>query len=145
MIITYTTKHFDPVHPDSELIDIEDIAHALSQICRGYGSTKAFWSVAEHSISSAKEAAARHLSNKVILACLLYHAANAYLPEIPESVKQECPRYVRLPDQYELNEKRIMGDFAGSVTDKKRANRLFYALNGRHPYRYFKTLALVCS
>ena len=33
-ITTYTRKHFDPVHPDPERIIIEDIAHALSLLCR---------------------------------------------------------------------------------------------------------------
>ena len=34
-ITTYTRKHFDPVHPDQENICIQDIAHALSMLCRG--------------------------------------------------------------------------------------------------------------
>ena len=34
-ITTYTRKHFDPVHPEAEKIDILDIAHALPLICRG--------------------------------------------------------------------------------------------------------------
>ena len=29
-IMTYTKKMFDPLQPNVELIDIEDIAHALS-------------------------------------------------------------------------------------------------------------------
>ena len=31
-ITTYTGKHFKPTDPDPELIDIPDIAHALSLI-----------------------------------------------------------------------------------------------------------------
>ena len=34
-ITTYTGKHFKPTDPNPELIDIPDIAHALSLICRG--------------------------------------------------------------------------------------------------------------
>ena len=33
-ITTYTGKHFKPTDPDPELIDIPDIAHALSLICK---------------------------------------------------------------------------------------------------------------
>ena len=33
-ITTYTGKHFRPLEPDPQLIKIEDIAHALSMICR---------------------------------------------------------------------------------------------------------------
>ena len=36
-ITTYTRKHFNPVHPEAEKIDIQDIAHALSLTCRGMG------------------------------------------------------------------------------------------------------------
>ena len=38
-ITTYTRKHFNPVHPEAEKIDIQDIAHALSLtcICLRYG------------------------------------------------------------------------------------------------------------
>lgn len=42
-ITTYTGKHIDPVHPISDLICIEDIAHALSLICRGNGQVKTFF------------------------------------------------------------------------------------------------------
>ena len=31
-ITTYTGKHFEPMHPDPELICIEDIDHALPMI-----------------------------------------------------------------------------------------------------------------
>ena len=44
-ITTYTGKHFEPTNPDPELIRIEDIAHALSMICRGNGHVKTLWSV----------------------------------------------------------------------------------------------------
>ena len=49
-ITTYTRKHFDPVHPEAEKIDILDIAHALPLICRGNGHVSSFWSVGEHCI-----------------------------------------------------------------------------------------------
>ena len=58
-ITTYTRKHFDPVHPDPENICIEDIAHALSMLCRGNGHVSSFWSVGEHCICCAKEALGR--------------------------------------------------------------------------------------
>ena len=49
-ITTYTGKHFEPANPDSDKICIEDIAHALSLICRGNGHVKTFWSVGQHCI-----------------------------------------------------------------------------------------------
>ena len=32
-ITTYTKKYFDPLNVDESLLDIKDIAHALSLIC----------------------------------------------------------------------------------------------------------------
>ena len=49
-ITTYTGQHFEPTNPNPELIRIEDIAHALSMICRGNGHVKTFWSVGQHCI-----------------------------------------------------------------------------------------------
>lgn len=73
-ITTYTGQHFEPTNPDPELIRIEDIAHALSMLCRGNGHVKTFWSVGQHCICCAREAAARGLSNRMVLACLLHDA-----------------------------------------------------------------------
>ena len=71
-ITTYTGKHFEPTNPDQEAICIEDIAHALSLITRGNGHVKTFWSVGEHCLCCAKEAAARGFSDRLVLGCLLH-------------------------------------------------------------------------
>lgn len=49
-ITTVSGIHFDPVNPHEELIDIIDIAHALSMICRANGHTRIFYSVLLRSI-----------------------------------------------------------------------------------------------
>ena len=41
-ITTYTRNHFNPVHPEAEKIDIQDIAHALSLTCEGKWTCKFF-------------------------------------------------------------------------------------------------------
>ena len=92
-ITTYTGKPFDPVNPDPACILIEDIAHALSLICRGNGHVKSFWSVGEHCICCAKEATARGLSDRMALACLLHDASECYLSDIPRPFKKELPEY----------------------------------------------------
>lgn len=92
-ILTYTKKMFDPLHPDVALIDIRDIAHALSMLCRANGHFKTFYSVGQHSINCAKEAKARGLSVRIQLACLLHDASEAYLSDVTRPVKQELPKY----------------------------------------------------
>jgi 5'-nucleotidase len=49
-ITTYTGKAFYHLNPQPEQICIEDIAHALSMICRWTGHTKYHYSVAQHSV-----------------------------------------------------------------------------------------------
>lgn len=92
-ILTYTRKMFDPLRPDAALIDIEDIAHALSMLCRANGHFKTFYSVCQHSINCAKEAEARGLSKRLQLACLLHDASEAYLSDVTRPVKAELPKY----------------------------------------------------
>ena len=94
-ITTYTGKHFDPTNPDMDQVDIRDIAHALSLICRGNGQVKSFFSVGQHCINTAKEAIARGYSNRVILACLLHDAGESYLSDVPRPLKPSMPEYVR--------------------------------------------------
>ncbi len=92
-ITTYTGKHFEPMNPDQETIIIEDIAHALPMICRGNGHVKSFWSVGEHCICCAKEAEARGMSERMILACLLHDASECYMSDVPRPFKKELPAY----------------------------------------------------
>ena len=42
---TYTGKRFDPLAPHAEGIDIRDIAHALSLMCRANGHFPTFYHV----------------------------------------------------------------------------------------------------
>ena len=46
-IATYTKKMFDPVHPDTAKIDVVDIAHSLSLLCRANGHFPTFYSVGQ--------------------------------------------------------------------------------------------------
>ena len=98
-ITTYTRKYFDPVHPEAEKIDIRDIAHALSMICRGNGHVSSFWSVGEHCICCAKEALGRGYSERQALVCLLHDASECYMSDVPRPLKQEMPRYREVEDQ----------------------------------------------
>lgn len=98
-ITTYTGKHFDPIEPDSSLIDIRDIAHALSMNCRGNGHVTSFFSVAQHCVNCAREAEARKLSRRVILACLLHDAAEAYLSDVPRPLKPFMPQYLETEER----------------------------------------------
>ena len=77
-IKTYGGRYFSPVEPEAENIDIGDIAHALSLLCRGNGQVTQFFSVGQHCLNCAAEAEARGYSRRVCLACLLHDASEAY-------------------------------------------------------------------
>lgn len=92
-IMTCSKKMFDPLHPDETLIDIADIAHSLSMLCRANGHFMTFYSVGQHSINCMREAQARGYSPRLQLACLLHDASEAYLSDVTRPVKQELPQY----------------------------------------------------
>lgn len=86
---TYTGKQFFPLDPAGSDLDIVDIAHALSNVCRFNGHASRHYSVAEHSIL-----VALHVANdderpdaQTVLAALLHDASEAYLCDIPRPLK----------------------------------------------------------
>lgn len=94
-ITTYTGKHFDSTQPEKERICIDDIAHALSLLCRGNGHVKTFFSVGQHCILCAKEAMARGLPRRLALAALLHDASECYMSDVPRPFKKSFPEYQR--------------------------------------------------
>ena len=87
-----------PSEPRAEDFRVEDIAHALSLICRGNGHVKTFWSVGQHCIACAKEAAAQKQPGRIVLACLLHDAGECYLSDVPRPFKQKLPGYRETED-----------------------------------------------
>jgi len=93
-IITFSGIRFTPLSPDSKAVRLLDIAHSLSLLCRANGHFKSFFSVAQHCLNCAREAAARGYSRKVQLACLLHDASEAYISDVTRPVKQNMPDYI---------------------------------------------------
>ena len=98
-ITTYTGRHMVPTDPHPEDFFIEDIAHALSLLCRGNGHVQTFFSVGQHCIACAKEAEARGLSDRLALAALLHDASECYLSDVPRPFKQTQPAYQELENK----------------------------------------------
>ncbi len=83
-IITYLGKKFYFEDPKPDQIDIRDIAHSLSHICRFNGHTNLFYSVAAHSIFVAERMPG---SAREKLSALLHDAAEAYVCDVPSPLK----------------------------------------------------------
>ena len=94
-IRTYSGIMINPLDPASDSITIDDIAHALSMLCRANGHFKSFYSVCQHSINCMKEAKVRGYSKKVQLASLLHDSSEAYLSDITRPVKRNLPNYIQ--------------------------------------------------
>lgn len=85
-IQTFTGRQFWPLDPRAEEVCIEDIAHALSMICRYTGHCRRFLSVAEHCC---------HVSDamppRLRLAGLLHDASEAYVGDVSGPLKRSVP------------------------------------------------------
>lgn len=79
---TYTGKAVKPLALEPQAIDIIDIAHSLSNLCRFNGHCREFYSVAEHSVRVSRLA-----PPELAFWGLLHDASEAYLVDLPRPVK----------------------------------------------------------
>ena len=117
-ITTYTGIDFTPLEPDISQIKIEDIAHALSFLCRANGHITRFYSIAQHSINCAKEAKARKYSIRVQLACLIHDASEAYISDITRPVKRYLNEYLKIE---KVLQGAVYERFIGNLTEEENA------------------------
>lgn len=99
-LTTYQGHHIDPLNPKVEDIELIDIAHALSLVCRGNGQTTHFYSVGQHCINCAKEAETRRLSIRIQFICLLHDAAEAYMADLIRPIKNHMDGYQKIEDNF---------------------------------------------
>lgn len=115
-ITTYSKIHFTPLEPKEEQIRIQDIAHAQSLMTRANGHFPVFYSVAQHSIACGREAIARDYSDRVVFACLLHDASEAYLSDITRPVKSVLEGYCKIEQQLqEAIYKKFLGSLPADV------------------------------
>jgi hypothetical protein len=89
-IQTHSGRRFDPSHPSADDFDINDIAHALSHLCRFNGHCKRFYSVAEHSVRVSHACAP-----ETALWGLLHDMGEAYVGDLPRPIKAVVPEHER--------------------------------------------------
>jgi hypothetical protein len=143
-IQTYTGRQFWPLNPKPEEIFIEDIAHALSLVCRYTGHCREFYSVAEHSVRVSYRAqalwleldrAAGHLQRaRIVALCgLLHDASEAYIADVSRPVKHSAtfgPIYQAIEANLEAQINRRF-EISHSVSVVKRADNQLLATERR--------------
>jgi hypothetical protein len=94
-IETYSGGTFDYDVPTPEQLKIEDIAAALSKMCRFNGHCSMFYSVAEHSVlvSLLLDGTGLELDG------LLHDASEAFIADIPSPAKELLPDYEDLENK----------------------------------------------
>ena len=88
-IRTNSGLYVNVFEPTSEMICIEDIAHALASMPRFGGHLNKRYSVAQHSVRCCE--AALGLEDKK--AALMHDASEAYMLDIPTPIKAKLPDY----------------------------------------------------
>ena len=95
---TYTGEVFDFANPTPDMINIRDIAHALSLTCRYGGHCVSHYSVAQHSVHCLECARRDMQSMEVKKWALLHDASEAYIGDLPRAPKSLLPCFQALED-----------------------------------------------
>ena len=85
---TYSGGMFWLLDPRPEEVEITDVAHALSMLCRYNGHISGFYSVAQHCVLVSE-----HCNPKFALYGLLHDTAEAYTGDIISPLKKLLPNY----------------------------------------------------
>ena len=83
-----TGERLSLAEPDPDMMDIETIANALSNLCRFCGQVKEFYSVAQHSVL-----VSRIVPEHLAWEGLMHDATEAFCADLPKPIKQEVQGY----------------------------------------------------
>lgn len=87
-ILTHSGVYFNFHQPKPGMVNIEDIAHGLSHVCRFAGQCNKFYSVAEHSVYVSLV-----VPPHMAMHALLHDAAEAYVGDVTAPLKKLLMNY----------------------------------------------------
>ncbi|HJZ11646.1 MAG TPA: hypothetical protein VJ521_05830 [Acidobacteriota bacterium] len=101
-IHTYSGRKINYLTFCSLDVDIEDIAHALSNICRFGGQCNQRYSVAEHSVLVSQYVeSSQGATLDGVRSALMHDAAEAYIGDVPTPLKRLLPGFKLIERRFE--------------------------------------------
>jgi hypothetical protein len=130
---TVSGRRVNPLDPELEQLDIEDIARALGNLCRFGGHCRTFYSVAQHSVIVSQLVEERGGDAEDVFAALMHDAAEAYLGDMPHPLKHRSALGAAFKEAEKHLEAAIRERFAikPDVPEIKRADRALLATERR--------------
>jgi hypothetical protein len=102
-IETFGGRQFFPLDPRPEEVHLEDIGHALANLCRYTGHTSRFYSVAEHSVLCSLAAPYEQgASLRLKREALMHDATEAYIGDLSRPVKRAVPQFEEIEARLRL-------------------------------------------
>jgi uncharacterized protein len=128
-IQTSSGRWVNPFDPDPSMLDAGDIARALANVCRFGGHTRAFYSVAQHSVIVSELVEARGGDVEDVFAALMHDATEAYLGDMPHPIKHRSPLGTAFKEAEDRLEAVLQARFAikPDVPEIKRVDRALLA------------------
>jgi hypothetical protein len=90
----WSGRFFDFHDMRPEDVSINDIAHALSMLCRFNGHVDKFYSVAQHSVL-----VSHHVQPEYALVGLMHDATEAYIGDMASPLKKQIPAFAEFEDK----------------------------------------------
>ena len=137
-IKTFTGRKFDYENISASNVDILDIGHALSHLCRFGGHTKVFYSVAQHCVLCATVAMNTYKDDVLAKYALMHDASEAYCVDIPRPLKRRLSNYneieaeiqSKILDKFNLLEYNIYSEKVREIDNRMLITEANYILNG---------------
>jgi uncharacterized protein len=130
---TVSGRWVNPIDPDPQQFDIEDIARALGNLCRFGGHCRVFYSVAQHSVIVSELVEQRGGDAEDVFAALMHDASEAYLGDMPHPLKHRSALGAVFKEAEDHLEAALREHFAikPGVAEIKRADRALLAAERR--------------
>lgn len=135
-IQTYSGRRFTPTNPNPDAIVIQDIAHALSMLCRFGGHSSKFYSVAQHCVLVS------HLCNfEDAFWGLMHDASEAYLVDLPRPIKHsgKLDVYIEYENKVQLAICKRFGLPEKEPPSVKKADKILLATEARDLLRNLRS------